>query len=282
MVLFKNNMKTTGKLIAAAMASALLAASCKNNRNTAQSQEPALEEIQAQKQAIADSVLAKIDALYDSFSSYTEQSMDLQKIILTDQEKLVKPDYLLDPSVVAGLVTKSQKINALAILYADLPVRIIYGMEIDGTKQAIGKLVAELGFPIGAKGPGETSASEMIRNDYNEFKRKGDLSSFWQFQHTRLVEVNYILANSANLFMDKIPEPELQAFRNSWMTIRSAIGELAKYDEEMALINDLHNNMAINSLPQESDATTVSPEAQKNAYMNNLNILVSMRNALLE
>jgi len=88
---------------------AVLTISCKNTKTT----EPTPEEIQAQKVALADSVLAQIDEYAEQFSK-TRDGYLLNLFALTDEEKIIKPDYLLEPSEVSKFITKTQKVNALA------------------------------------------------------------------------------------------------------------------------------------------------------------------------
>ncbi len=108
--MIKNNI-----LIALAMLAVLTMVSCKNNNKKAQSQDPTQEEVQEMKQALADSVLAEIDAFVDEYIDASSKSFKIRDLELTENEKSVRPDYLLDPSVANNLVTRSQKINALVI-----------------------------------------------------------------------------------------------------------------------------------------------------------------------
>jgi len=92
--------------------------SCKNNNKKTQSKNPSQEEVQEMKQALADSVLAEIDAFADQYSDAASKAFRLQAMELTDDEKQVKPDYLLDPSLVSKFVTKSQ--NTMLWSYTSL------------------------------------------------------------------------------------------------------------------------------------------------------------------
>jgi len=116
--------------------------SCKNNKKS-QNQEPTPEEIQAQKVALADSVLVQIDAIYENFQKASEESFKIGELILTEEESMIKPDYLLEPSFANTLVTKSQKVNALGIYLMDLAARIIYDMPLDETKEVITSICPE-------------------------------------------------------------------------------------------------------------------------------------------
>jgi len=70
-------MKNTHILIAVAMVAALSMVSCKNNKK-AESQEPTQEEVQEMKQALADSVLAEIDAIAEKLYDASSKSFRLQ------------------------------------------------------------------------------------------------------------------------------------------------------------------------------------------------------------
>jgi len=133
-------MKRTLTLIALVAICCAMMVSCKNTKTT----EPTPEEIQAQKVALADSVLAEIDAFADEYMLASDNAFFIADYELTEEEKLVKPDYLLEPSFANTLVTKSQKVNALAFYLADIQVRKLYDMPMEEAKEVIAKLAIEL------------------------------------------------------------------------------------------------------------------------------------------
>jgi len=278
-----NYMKKNYLLIAVAMVAALSMVSCKNNKKSAQSQEPTQEEVQEMKQALADSVLTKIDELAEQYWDSYSKSFRLRTLELTDAEKLVKPDYLLDPSVANNLVTRSQKINALAIYDTEHEIRKIYDMPCDDVEEVIAKLIVDLNFPLSVDTLfSDAPVSEKIRAYYNACKERGDLALFWQFEYAIVTEGMYILSQNPELFLSKITDEQWQAWRVVKQTRVAAIEELAKYDEEMAQLWEFRNKNRVTASDEERDRKDQSIETAKQYYIANKDKYAAKRNALLQ
>jgi len=272
-------MKRTLTLIACVAICSAMMVSCKNNKTT----EPAPEEIQAQKVALADSVLTKIDEFAEQYWNAQAQSSIFSTMKLTDEEKRIKPDYLLDPSVANTLLTKSQKINALAISAVDIAVCKAYDMPYDDLREAAIKLATELNVPFDMKfTTGNEPVSEKIKAAYKACKERGELSLFWQFEYSVVVESYYILSQNPELFFSKITEEQWQAFHRVRNTRREAIDELAKYDEEMALLKEFRNNHSVLATKEEKDNKFKSVETAKEYYFAKKEQYAAKRNALLQ
>lgn len=271
-------MKKLSLFIAFAMLAALTMVSCNNKP-----QEPTQEEVQEMKQALADSVLATIDAIADEFSVASENGFNPRCVELTEKEKQVKPDYLLDPSEADKFVTKSQKVNALAIYVVELGVREIYGMPTEKIKETITKLAAEVNFPIDLdQRDSNVPLSERIKSEYEKCKENGELALFWQFENAIVVEMAYVLANNPDLFYSKITEDQWKNFCQRRYARLNAIKELAKYDEEMAMLLEFHNKYRPSKSDAERDAKDRSIESAKQYSIANKEKYIGMRNAMLQ
>lgn len=273
-------MKKLPLFIALAVLATLSMVSCNNNKKD-YSKRNMRKEIQEQKEALADSVLAQIDALADSYIRATENGFNFSDLELAEKEKNVKPDYLLDPSEVNKLVTKSQKVNALAIYTLELSVRQIYGMPVAATKEAITKLTLDLNHPIDRKSKiGDELTSEKIRSNYNACKEMGELEYFWQFHNALLRETDYLLAKDPDLYLNHITEDELCAFNQQWVDFYYAISLYAKYDDDMAKI---YNTFSINDMSVDAILANYSNiKTAKETYRSNKFQFVEKRNALLQ
>jgi len=253
-------------------------ASCKNTKTT----EPTPEEIQAQKVALADSVLAQIDSLIDTYIDYSVNNFDFRNFKLDEAEMLIKPDYLLDPSEADGYVTKSQKINALAIYGVDLLIRSLYDMPLDEAKGAMAKLAAELNHPIDFSKVNDMTRKERIKKEYEICKGRGDLAYFWQFQYAVAVEIIYVLSHNADLFFSKITEEQWQSFYCKLETNFSAICSLAQHDEEMSALNDFMDKVRVTSSDKERGEILSSIENSKHYFTSHIEQQAAIRNALLQ
>jgi len=275
-------MKKSYILIALTMLAALSMVSCNNNKK-AKIAEPTPDEIQAHKQALADSVLAQIDSLVEQFYDAQSKSFKLKALVLTEAEKKVKPDYLLDPSTSNMLVTKTQKVNALAMYCADISVRKIYDMPIEETKEAIAKLAAEVNHPTDVDLlTDNTEISEKLRREYEVCKERGDLAYFWQFQYAFLTEISYILVQNPDLFFSKFTDEQLEAYGLRGHKVYDAIDEMAQYDEEMEMLREMRDRHRITSSMNEWKVIYQSRESQIQTRIAKRDCYIARRNDLLQ
>jgi len=269
--------RTLTRFALVAICSAMMVA-CKNKQS-----DPTPEEIEAQKVALADSVLAYIDDCVEKLCDATSKSFRIMTMELTDEEKIVKPEYLLDPSVAATLVTKTQKVNALAIYSIELGVRKIYDMPQEETKEAIAKLAIEVNHPIDVDLlTSDTPTSEKIKREYEICKERGDLAYFWQFQVAALTEFSYLLVKNPELFFSKITDEQLIGYGEKSPGIYGALNKLAEYDEEIAELRDFLNKYSITTSTSEWENIYQSREIHIQKRIENKDLNIARRNALLQ
>jgi len=273
-------MKRTVQFLALVAICSAMIISCKSNKQS----EPTPEEIKAQKVALADSVLAQIDAFADEYMLASDNAFRIANFELTEEEKMVKPDYLLDPSFASTLVTKSQKVNALGIFALDIAVRKIYDIPLEETKEVIAKLAAEINHPmdVNVNTNLEMPLSEKIKKEYENCKARGELTYFWQFQNAILVETAYVIVQNPELFFSKISEEQWQAFNKRTNENNYAMRKLAKYDQEMSAVLELFNRYRAVSSDEEKAKIDVSVESTKQYWSANKDKFINQRNALLQ
>ncbi len=231
---------------------AAMTVSCKNNKK-AENNEADAEVVEAAKTILADDVLAKIDELAKSYAENAGEN-SFSSIIsshLTAEEKLIKPDYLLDPAVANTLVTKTQKVNALAILVAENEIRRAYGMPIEESKEAIARLIAEIGSSLSIDDPDSKTISEKLSEIYNNCKENGELALFWQFQFAVQCEFRYLISQNLDLFFRNISEEQFHSFSQQFLSCREVVETLAEYDPEVKLAWDTYSKFR-ESHPDES------------------------------
>ena len=278
-------MKKYYLFIALAMVAAMTV-SCKNKnvKNTA-SEDADEEVVEAAKTILADDVLAKIDEMakpyFDSFGK--SNFSDIISSHLTEEEKLVKPDYLLDPSEVNNLVTKTQKINALAILIADRTVMKAYEMPVEETTEAIGRLMAEVGAPISVEDPEKKTTSEKISSQYEKCKESGDLPLFWQFHYAMANEFSYIISQNPDLFFRNISDEQRNFLRNQFRTCKEVVKTLAEYDPEVKMAWDTYSKFSAN-YPDENARHEAykSAEAAKETFISRKESIAARRAEMLK
>jgi len=266
-------------LALAAICSAMMV-SCKNKQS-----EPTPEEIQAQKVALADSVLSIIDNLAEKYQEAGDSGDFSLNLILSDDEKMVKPDYLLDPDLASTFVTKAQKITALSYYMVDFPVRIAYDMPLDANKEAIIKLTSEINYPVDIDmlfSNFDMPLSEKLKLEYNAYKNKNDLSSLWALQFAALLEAEYIFTNNPELYMSKLTEEQNQAITDSWHYFKEAISILADYDDEAFETKKLLDSFEGTISDEEIDTLYTTREDAIDTYKKDILHIIDRRNALLQ
>jgi len=271
-------MKRTFQFLALVALCCSMMVSCKNNKTT----EPTPEEIQVQKQALADTVLAMVDEIAEQYWDKSSNSFRLRTLELTDAEKAVKPDYLLEPSVANTLVTREQKINALAIFVTEQGIRKIYDMPCDEVEEVIARLIADIDFPNNNDLLTDTPVSEKIKAYYEACKKRGDLELFWRYEDAVGTEINYLLVQNLDLFFSKITEEQWQSYYNSRTFCFKAVDELAKYDEDMASLQKFMRKEWAYRNDYESSRIDYSFASAKEFRLSRKDLYIAKRNALLQ
>ena len=99
------------------------------------------EQIEASIKMHIDSIAAEIGQL-KQFPFVQEGGLTL-----TNEEKQVKPEYLLNPSVAEEAATLSEKYRILSALSVDKKIASLYEMPTDEYDKAIAKLTADINDP---------------------------------------------------------------------------------------------------------------------------------------
>ena len=127
---------------------AMMFAACGGNK-TAQN----VEQEDSVKSFEQEQIEASIKMHFDSLASELGKLKQLPvvakdgQISLTEEEKQVKPDYLLDLAVADNAMTLSEKYRVLSAIEVDKEVAKLYEMPVDDYDKVIGKLAAEINDP---------------------------------------------------------------------------------------------------------------------------------------
>lgn len=196
------------------------------------------------------------------------------EIQLTEQEKQVKPDYLLDPVTANDAVTLSEKYRVLTALSIDEAVAELYGMDVTAYNEATAKLAADIndpGFRIFAEGGDLTVESNEI---YDAEVKAGRLNYFWQAVATSIVEQLYILDQNTDKFLPSFTDEDVANLTLRIAILQDAIERLTAYDPEIVEVAE-----AIKPL-NKLNATTVEELKSDLANMNE--DIVTSRNQLVK
>lgn len=215
---------------------AVLVVSCKDKKSSQQEESKETEDavIDAAKDVLTDDVLALLDEYADDFIA---NFVDIQPVFaanLTSEEKMVKPDWFLEPAKVNELVTKSQKVNALAILLCDRPIMESLGVPTQDYDKVIGKLLSELNNPFDFSDVQNMSIAEKIQKNFQVCKERGETQYVWNFALAAQNELMFIISRNPSAFLDNITEEDYQkVYRRYDNCIKAAVA-LAPYDKEIA------------------------------------------------
>lgn len=264
---------------------AALTISCKNTKNAGNNEESFdAAALEAAKVELADDVLNTLENLAAGYIDAADK-MHFDNLLtdnLTEKEKMVTPDYLLDPSVASNMLTRLQKTNALAILVTEYPVRIAYGMPVDPSKEAIAKLVVDLNHPINLDG--ETSGApiaERTKQLYENCKERGELNYFWQFAFACQSSLLYLISNNPDKFFNSIDETSYRNFDKHIKTCLEALKIYAQYDAETASILAFWESNGI--ILSDADYQAVSTkEGARKVFSERKENLAQLRSGLLQ
>ena len=264
---------------------AALTISCKNTRNSGNDEQSFDEAtLEAAKVELAEDVLNTLENLATGYIDAADK-MHFDNLLtdnLTEKEKMVTPDYLLDPSVASNMLTRWQKTNALAILVTEYPVRIAYGMPVDQSKEAIAKLVVDLNHPIDLDG--ETNGApiaERTKQLYENCKERGELNYFWQFAFACQSSLLYLISNNTDKFLNNIDETSYQNFDKHVKTCLEALKIYAQYDAEMASVLAFWESNNAN-LPDADYQAVTTKEGARRVFAERKESLAQLRNSLLQ
>ena len=226
-------------------ACALLTISCKNNRNDAA--KPSQEAVDAAEAVLADDVLALVDKLSTRFveAAGNVNFPELVSSGISDKEKLVKPDYLLDPEMTKDLLTNFQKVNALAILVTERPLRLAYDLPLAEADEVMNKLALDVNYPIDSYAG---SPSDFLQKAYSTCKERGELEYFWQFSFAAMNSMIYIIAHTPDVFFRNVTEEEYASFHQQYKDCLQAVQILRKYNSSLdraMQIYSLNSNITV-------------------------------------
>lgn len=223
---------------------AAMTVSCKNNnKKAAKTAEANAEVVEAAKTILADDVLAKIDELAQTFADEAGKFVpeDIISSALTEEEKLIKPDYLLEASQANEMVTRSQKLNAFAILLIEHHIRVAYGMPTEETDEVLARFSAEVNDPVSFEDEMNLTPAEKTKMAYKAHKERGDIASYWQFALALQTEADYLISRNPDVFFRNLNEDQYASLSKRFSTVMNAVKTLAEYDPEVKQALDAYN-----------------------------------------
>lgn len=252
-------------LIPIVMLSSMLlldACSCESENERQKKAQAALEEEKnAQLETDKQAVKAEIDALIAAtegikmapFMTATEDG----RFVLTEKEKMVKPDYLIHPSKLSSLTTLSQKYHVCAMMAVDMVIAKMYDMPKADMNEAMAKLLVDLNddaFTMFASTPWhdlETASDAMVTLIQDEYAA-GREDFYWEAVASSFIEQLYVITRNVDKFMPMFTDESVYNFTYNFVYLREGLLTLVSHNPEMeSMYNVLAPLYVINAMTVE-------------------------------
>lgn len=214
---------------------AITFAACGGNKAAQQE----AEEADSLKSFEQEQIEASIKLNFDSLASEIARLKQLPLveknglIELTDEERQVKPNYLLDLSIVETAMTLSEKYRVLSAIEVDREIALLYGLPLDDYDKAIAKLLADINDPSFEVLDSEASIYECSQALYNAMDENGRINFYWQLVSAALVEQLYIVTRNTDKFLASFDDEAASNVSLRIILIQDAINRLTEYDPEL-------------------------------------------------
>lgn len=184
-------------------------------------------------------------------------------IELTEQEKQVKPDYLLDPSIAENATTLAEKYRALSALEVDKEIAKMYDLNTDDYDKAITKLVADINDPSFKAVKDNASIYETTEELYKAMNENGRINYFWQLVATSLVEQLYATSQNSEKFVAAFNDDAAANVTFRIILIQDAIDRLTEYDPELAPVAEAIKPLTVLNATTVDELKTQLEEAKE-------------------
>ena len=223
------------KLSVFAIAIAVIALAACGGKKSAE----AVEEADSLKSFEQQQIEASIKMHFDSIASEIGKLQQLpfisegkDGIQLTKEEKQVKPDYLLAPSVAEDATTLAEKYRILSALSVDKAVANLYEMPVEEYEAAISKLAADINDPSFKVVDDASTIFETGQKLYDAMNENGRINYFWQLVASSLVEEIYVITQNTEKFITAFDDDSAANVTFRIVLLSDAVSRLSEYDPE--------------------------------------------------
>jgi len=225
-------------IVAVAFAAVLFAA-CGGNKKPQTVQET--EDIKTfEQEQIEASIKLNVDSLATAMAQLKQLPITEKNgmVVLTDEERQVKPTYLMEPAVAENTTTLSQKYRVLSAMQVDKEIAELYGMPTAEYDNEIAKLLVDINdpsFKVISESDGIYEASQEL---YKAMDENGRINFYWQIVATSLVEQMYVISQNSEKFLASFDDAAAANVTMRIVLIQDAIERLTNYDPELIAVAD--------------------------------------------
>jgi hypothetical protein len=261
-------------MIAVAFA-AMTFAACGGNKGA-----QTAEQTDSVKSFEQEQIEASIKLQFDSIASELSKLKNLpvvQKdgsIALTDEEKQVKPDYLLDLATAENAMTLSEKYRVLSAIEVDKEVAKLFDMPTDEYDKTIAKLAADINDPSFQAVGDASGIYEAAQELYDAMNENGRINYFWQIVASSLVEQLYVTTQNTDKFIGAFTDDAAANVTFRIILLQDALTRLLQYDPELAPVVEAIEPLTVLNATTVAEFKTQLEEAKEK--------ITASRNALVK
>lgn len=225
-------------VIFAMVAVALVMGAC-NSKKPAQVVEEEAQEVSFEQSQIQQKIKVELDSIANLYAQLkpVDGIFSDGKIVLSDEEKLVAPDYLMNTDSVFSLTLLSQKYRALGIFATDMEIAKLYGMDTSNYETTITKLATDINDPSITCFAGKNA--ETLSNWYNAEDKNGRINYFWETSTAALLENLYVISQNSEKFLPAFDDETASNMTYHLSLVMYSLGQLSEYDENIKSLNDM-------------------------------------------
>ena len=242
---------------------AVLFAACGGNKKPQTVQETEATKTFEQEQ-IEASIKLNVDSLATALAKLKQLPI-IEKngmVVLTDEERQVKPTYLMEAAVAENTTTLSQKYRVLSAMQVDKEIAELYGMPTSEYENEIAKLLVDINdpsFKVISETDGIYEASQEL---YKAMDENGRINFYWQIVATSLVEQMFVISNNTEKFLASFDDDAAANVTMRIVFIQDAIERLTNYDPELIAVADAIEPLkVINAISVEEFRTQLNEAA---------------------
>lgn len=167
-------------------------------------------------------------------------------IVLTEEERLAKPAYLLEPGIAEKATTLAEQYRVLTALQIDREIADLYGMPVSEYENEIAKLIVDINDPS-FKVLDETDGDvyEASSELYNAMEENGRINFFWQIASTALIEQLYVISQNTDKFLTAFDDNAASNVSLRIILIQDALNRLTEYDPEIIPVAEAFDPLTV-------------------------------------
>jgi len=226
------------------------------------------EQIEASIKVQIDSIAAELGQL-----KQLPFIQDGNSLKLTNEEKQVKPEYLLAPATADEAATLAEKYRMLSALSVDKKIAALYEMPTDEYDAAIAKLSADINDPSFKVIENAGDIFQATTALYDAMNENGRINYFWQLASSALVEQLYVVNQNADKFLASFDDKAAENVTFRIVLALDAVKRLVEYDPEIKPVADALaaleplNATTVDELKKQLADTKANVEAARKALI---------------